>query len=248
MSAPTAALASTLARDWVLEVDTSSNGTPAWAKVRGLTSVAPIFEGSEQDDSDIDSEGFASSIVTGLAFRIEGSGKRKGEQTTGFVDDPGQNFLRQKGRKTGADNIITARIYRRDALPDAYQAETTVKWTDSAAGDTNALQEFSFTLSGRGKPLDIAKPSTAYTVTIGGSPTGGTFTLSVGGQTTAGIAYNATAAAVKSALEALSTVGTGDANVTGSAGGPYTVSLANGGVLTGSGASLTPSGTVTVNP
>ncbi|NKU27228.1 hypothetical protein GS886_26295 [Rhodococcus hoagii] len=66
--------------------------------------------------------GYASSIVTGLAFRIEGSGKRKGEQTTGFVDDPGQSFLRQKGRKTGADNIISARIYRRDDLPDAYQA------------------------------------------------------------------------------------------------------------------------------
>ncbi|NKR60250.1 hypothetical protein GS474_16090 [Rhodococcus hoagii] len=238
------ALASTLARDWVLEVKISS----AWTPVRGLTSVAPIFEGSEQDTSDIDSEGYAASIVTGLAFRIEGSGKRKGDNTSGFVDDPGQNFLRRKGRTTGADNYVDVRIYRRDSLPDAYQAQTTVKWTDSAAGDTNALQEFSFTLSGNGKPQEISKPSTAYTVTIGGGPTGGTFTLSVGGQTTAGIAYNATAAAVKSALEALSTVGTGNANVTGTAGGPYTVSLANGGLLTGSGASLTPSGTVTVTP
>ncbi|WP_275792632.1 phage tail tube protein [Prescottella equi] len=158
--APTAALASTLARDWVLEVETA---TGTWTKVRGLNSVSPIFEGAEQDDSDIDSEGYASSIVTGLAFRIEGSGKRKGEQTTGFVDDPGQSFLRQKGRKTGADNIISARIYRRDDLPDAYHAETTVKWTDSAAGDTNALQEFSFTLSGRGKPEDITKPTAPET-------------------------------------------------------------------------------------
>ena len=78
-----------------------------------------------------------------------------------------------------------------------------------------------------------------YTATINGAPTGGTFTLSVGGQTTAPLANNASAATVDSALEALSTVGTNNATVTGSAGGPYSISLANGGVLTASGAGLT---------
>ena len=88
-----------------------------------------------------------------------------------------------------------------------------------------------------------------YLVTIGGNPTGGTFTLSFGGQTTAGIAFNATAAAVQAALEALSTLDAGDVTVTGTAGGPYTVKIdvAKLGTLTGSGASLTPSGTVTVS-
>ena len=38
------------------------------------------------------------------------------------------------------------------------------------------------------------------TVTIGGSPTGGTFTLTFGGQTTATIAYNADASVVEAAL------------------------------------------------
>lgn len=84
----------------------------------------------------------------------------------------------------------------------------------------------------------VAVPSSA-TVTITGTPTGGDFTLSVGGQTTAPIAYNATAANVKSALEALSTVGAGNATVTGSAGGPYSVTLANGGTVTGNGSGLT---------
>jgi hypothetical protein len=55
------------------------------------------------------------------------------------------------------------------------------------------------------------------TITITGTPTGGTFTLTYAGQTTAGIAYNAVAAAVQSALQALSTVGTGGVTV---AGGP----------------------------
>ncbi|MFE7799007.1 hypothetical protein [Nocardia sp. NPDC057440] len=97
-------------------------------------------------------------------------------------------------------------------------------------------------------PLTSWNPlETHATVTIGGSPTGGTFTLSFGGQTTAGIAYNAAASAVDSALELLSSVGTGNATVTGSAGGPYTVTIATPGTLTGSGASLTPSGTVTIS-
>ena len=88
-----------------------------------------------------------------------------------------------------------------------------------------------------------------YVVTIGGSPTGGTFTLSFGGQTTTDIAFNATAAAVQSELEALSTLDAGDVVVSGAAGGPYTVKIdvAKVGTLTGSGASLTPSGTVTIS-
>lgn len=81
--------------------------------------------------------------------------------------------------------------------------------------------------------------ATHWTATITGSPTGGTFTLSVGGQTTTALANNATASAVQAALVALSTVGTGGATVTGSAGGPYSITLAGGGTLTASGSGLT---------
>lgn len=63
------------------------------------------------------------------------------------------------------------------------------------------------------------------TATITGAPTGGTFTLTFSGQTTAAIAYNATAAAVQAALEALSNVNPGDITVTGNAGGPYTLTF-----------------------
>ena len=63
------------------------------------------------------------------------------------------------------------------------------------------------------------------TATITGAPTGGTFTLTFSGQTTAAIAFNATAAAVQSALEALSNVNPGDIKVTGNAGGPYTLTF-----------------------
>jgi hypothetical protein len=81
------------------------------------------------------------------------------------------------------------------------------------------------------------------TATITGAPTGGTFTLTFEGSTTSAIAYNATAATVRAALEALASIEPGDITVTGSAGGPYTVTFVGGGgdvpAMTASGASLT---------
>jgi hypothetical protein len=65
-----------------------------------------------------------------------------------------------------------------------------------------------------------------YTVTVTGGDGGGdTFTLLVDGVATAAIAYNAAASAVKTAIVAIDDgIEAGDVTVTGSAGGPYTVS------------------------
>lgn len=71
-----------------------------------------------------------------------------------------------------------------------------------------------------------ARPSEVQTVTITGSPTGGTFTLTLDGATTAAIAYNATAAVLQAALEGLPNIDPGDVVVAGSAGGPYTLTFA----------------------
>jgi hypothetical protein len=54
----------------------------------------------------------------------------------------------------------------------------------------------------------------------GTAATGGTFTITVGGQTTAPIAYNATDAVIQAALEALTSVGAGNVLVATTAGGP----------------------------
>lgn len=61
--------------------------------------------------------------------------------------------------------------------------------------------------------------------------TGGTYKLTFSGQQTAAIAYDATAAAVQSALEALSNIAPGDVFVSLLSAGAYTVRFA--GTLTG---------------
>jgi hypothetical protein len=84
---------------------------------------------------------------------------------------------------------------------------------------------------------------------IGSATTGGTFTLTFGGQTTGNIAYNASTTDVKDALELLSTIDT--VTVTGSAGSyvvEFTGTHANTNVsmMTGSAANLTPTSVIRI--
>lgn len=79
--------------------------------------------------------------------------------------------------------------------------------------------------------------------TMGGAPTGGTFTLTYNAVASGTIAYNATAATVQAALNATSTAPVGGVTVTGAAGGPWTINfpvgLATKGMLTAQNGSLT---------
>jgi hypothetical protein len=77
-----------------------------------------------------------------------------------------------------------------------------------------AREEVAGELTSPGAP--VAGTDEVWTIATTGTPTGGTFRLSVGGRPTAAIAYNANAAAVEAAVEAIGAVG---ANVT-SGGGP----------------------------
>lgn len=80
----------------------------------------------------------------------------------------------------------------------------------------NTLDSLSFDAQG---PL-LAK---IYTITLG-TQTSGSFSITYGGQTASGIAYNATGATVQTALQGLSSFTPGaNVTVTGSAGGPYTI-------------------------
>lgn len=67
------------------------------------------------------------------------------------------------------------------------------------------------------------------TITVTGTPAGGTFTLTFNGATTANIAYNAAASAVVTALEALPNIGPGNVTATGGAlpGTPVVVTFTN---------------------
>jgi hypothetical protein len=76
-----------------------------------------------------------------------------------------------------------------------------------------------------GEYTPAAAANEVQTVTVTGTPTGGTFRLAFNAGPTAPLPHNATAAAVQAALEALPDVGAGNVVVTGSAGGPWAVTF-----------------------
>lgn len=82
-------------------------------------------------------------------------------------------------------------------------------------------------------------------IALHGDPDGGTFTLTHSGQTTSALSYNCTAAQVKTALEALSTINAGNVTVIGNDGGAWVVEFIGAMVatsqplITGNGGSLT---------
>jgi hypothetical protein len=80
--------------------------------------------------------------------------------------------------------------------------------------------------------------------------TGGTFTLTHGAQTTASITYGATAATIKTRLEALSTISDVDVTGSGDADDPYIVTFnvpAEAGAITATDSLTGGAGTVTIS-
>ena len=66
--------------------------------------------------------------------------------------------------------------------------------------------------------------SEVQTVSLGApNPTAGTFTLTHGANTTGPLAYNASASVLEAALEGLASIGAGNVDVEGNAGGPWTL-------------------------
>ncbi|MGZ4588675.1 MAG: hypothetical protein ACXVX9_12840, partial [Mycobacteriaceae bacterium] len=113
--------------------------------------------------------------------------------------------------------------------------------TPVLGGGTTGLSLAWAAPAGTAAPIGVSGTDGVQTVTITGTPTGGTFTLTWNGQTTAPIAYNATASAVATALQALP----GGSLITAS-GGPLPTGVAvtfpkliNQSVMTASGAALT---------
>lgn len=89
---------------------------------------------------------------------------------------------------------------------------------DSSTASANKLVLLPSTFDYTTAPLNgtyTAGTNEVQTATKSGTISGGTFTLTYEGQTTSSLAYNASTATVQTALEALSTIGTGNITVGG---------------------------------
>ncbi len=138
-------------------------------------------------------------------------------------------------------DLIIAEVvsaWNASTIPEVAEMTATAVLDD----DSNLTGVMTLTATIAGKPFAVTVSigsgnNEIQVIALGGTAaTGGTFTLSYNGQTTGAIAYNADAATVDTALEALSNIGVGDVTVTGSAGGPWTVEFT--GTLSGTNVAL----------
>lgn len=155
--------ATTTNRKWYLDIDTSATSTPAWTGVFGITEFKAAIEGSLQDDSDFDSNGWKSQINTANQWSIELKVKRATIKTTPTSYDPGQEKLRIAGAATGLENVVHVRWYEMEAngpRVEAYEGTASVTWSPDG-GNMEALDFVSVTLTGNGARLDITHPDEA---------------------------------------------------------------------------------------
>lgn len=139
------------------------------------------------------------------------------------------SYGRQTFGSTGIPVMVLAELADADFKPGGI----TIDWaTVTAVSADTTLADGTIIPSGQkgieyGTILCDIGIAEVQTVTVTGTPTGGTFTLSGNGNTTPALAYNASAATVQAAVRALGGAYAA-VNVTGAAGGPYTLTYERG--------------------
>lgn len=150
-------LVSTLARKWKLDVNTGTVGSPVWVPVRGMGELKTTVESNMEDDSDYDSNGWASETKTQLKWGLEAKVLRKKGVTSGNYD-PGQEKLRASSDQFGSPGTPQVRWYTDDGGPEAYSGLASVSW-EPEGGEAKDLDTVTVKLSGNGLRTLITNPA-----------------------------------------------------------------------------------------
>jgi len=133
--------------------------------------------------------------------------------------DPGIDAAISSAGGSTTGNFSESASWSGGVAPVVGQVQITI-----VSGDTITFDNYGSNNQTFLRIIDLANPRNRTQYVVG--PASGTFTLTFGGQTTSSIAFNATAAAVQSAIAALSTVGSSDnVSVTRAGSGPYTYTV-----------------------
>ena len=133
---------------------------------------------------------------------------------------PATRFARLRSGSLGGERSLLVpdpEIGGNRDIPGAYLGPVTFGGELAFYPRSEMLALLAYAGLGAKADSSVAGTNEVQTITITGTPTGGTFQLRFRGQTTAAIAFSATAAVIDTALEALSLIGVGGVV---SAGGP----------------------------
>lgn len=151
---------SALARKWAVDVDLGTPPTETWTRIMGMMEFKPAWNPNLEDDSVYEDEGWGSSTKTANAFTLEAKVVRRHDPADEADYDPAQEALRTKAYEFGAAGIAHIRWYDRFGGPEAYEGYAEVSWVPDG-GPHTALETVVVTLTGKGKPTEIANPAAA---------------------------------------------------------------------------------------
>ncbi len=179
------------------KVDVSTDGTN-WTPLKGINDFQPEVTSTKQDDSDYDSNGWASQVKTMQAWVATVKLNRK---STSGVFDPGQEILRAAHDQFGDAGCVYMRWYDRQGRADAYSGFGFVDWSRSKTSVPD-LDEATAVVTGIGARTAISNPYAAgvapviVSATPSGAATGAQVTITGSGFTgtvpTSGVKFGAT--------------------------------------------------------
>lgn len=145
--------------------------------------------------------------VSGLAYNISAASLQ-----TALETPYGAGNVTVAGSNGGPFTVTFAGTLIHVNIPDTSFVATTLTGGDSAVQVVETVK-------------GAAGIDEVQTITFYGSPSGGTFTASFNGALTSDLAYNISSADFQTALRALPSINGANVTVSGSAGGPYTVTF-----------------------
>jgi hypothetical protein len=150
---------STLARKWVLEVNTNTVASPTWTLVKGLQSLTPKEAiANLEDDNVYEDAGYTGQTKTALSWGADVVILRRTLPTDVTTYDVGQEKMRTLAKTLGPTGVGHFRLYDRDGGPEAWTGFGEVQW-ENQGGEVTDLETANITLVGKGAPTFITNPN-----------------------------------------------------------------------------------------
>ena len=146
-----------LARRYRMQVNTGTTASPVWTTITGLTDFKPGISPQMQDDSDYETDGWASSEKTAQGWKIEATILLKDDGSGTF--NAGVEKMRTAAIQFGDASRVEVRYFDKDGKAEAYQGTALVEWERASTGNTD-LDGAKVTLTGRGALTAITNPIT----------------------------------------------------------------------------------------
>lgn len=142
---------SQLANKWALLIDSTPDTSPTWVPVFGISTFTPQRSYTTQDNTDFDSDGWASTKQTQRGHSVTGTVQRKKYAN---LEDAGQKALR-KAAESALD--IHALYFDRYYGDEAFEGYYSPNWEPQGGGATD-LESANFTLNGQGALIPVTNP------------------------------------------------------------------------------------------